>query len=291
MANPSNDQIIIVNDTSLTTGDSSFVGVIDSSASPGTNSNHPAGTSATPSSIKKKSSKPQGPEYEYFEILGSKHDGKGYRIRCKFCGKREMNSHAPRMRKHLVYKCEGNVPEEVRNKFFNHKSVLQKFTTDQLRKSTRKRTPVEFGTGASSDEEDETEDLVEVLSRNKTRAAEILQGILMSGSKKSEETTLGKKPVKQFTDTDFDREHKELATKKMRLEVKIMEDQSRFWAKMSNGVDKILKAVDVYIESKARQETELSQVHTLYTNHDGSAVLAGVQAAYAETITPNVTDS
>lgn len=78
------------------------------------------------SGTKKRPSKPQGPEYEYFEIIGPRENGKGYRLRCKFCGSREMNSHAPRMRKHLVLKCEGDVPDDVKDKFRNHKPVYTK---------------------------------------------------------------------------------------------------------------------------------------------------------------------
>lgn len=229
---------------------------------------------------KKRPSKPQGPEYEYFQIMGERPGGKGYRLRCKFCDGSDMNSHAPRMRKHLVFKCKGNVPEEVKDKFRNHKPVYTK-NDDKIRKSGRKRTAVHFDSGNTSDEEDDDEEEYE---KNRD-----LHSILNPQSgRKSEETTAGKKPLKQFTDADFEREHKELQTKKMRLEIKVMEDQSKFWSKMGSGVDKILRAVDLYIESQVRaSEQELPQVHTLYTNPDGSTVL---QAAFAETITNNGTD-
>ena len=233
-------------------------------------------------SNKKRPSKPQGPEYEYFKIVGERPNGKGYRLRCGFCNAREMNSHAPRMRKHLVYKCTGNVPESVKDKFRNHKPVYTK-NEEKIRKSSRKRTAIHFDSGNTSDEDEEDDDVADFAEKNRD-----LQLLFQSQmTRKSEETTAGKKPLKQFTDEDFDREQKELLTKKMRLEIKVMEDQSKFWSKMGNGVDKILKAVDLYIESKVRAaEQEMPQVHTLYTNPDGSAVL---QAAFAETINNNGT--
>lgn len=227
------------------------------------------------SNNKKRPSKPQGPEYEYFTIVSERPNGKGYRLRCNYCDNREMNSHAPRMRKHLVFKCTGNVPESVKDKFRNHKPVYTK-NDDKIRKSSRKRTAIHFDSGNTSDDDDDEEDEFE-----KNRDSHALLAI--QSGRKSEETTSGKKPLKQFTDEDFEREHKELQTKKMRLEIKVMEDKSKFWAKMGTGVDKILRAVDMYIESQVRAaQQELPQVHTLYTNQDGSTVL---QAAFAETIT------
>lgn len=240
-------------------------------------------TAGSLTSNKKRPSKPQGPEYEYFKIIGERPNGKGYRLRCAFCDTREMNSHAPRMRKHLVYKCTGNVPEEVKDKFRNHKPVYTK-NEERIRKSARKRTAIHFDSGNTSDEDEEDDDAV---GDFKNHDQQMMFPSQMS-VRKSEETTSGKKALKQFTDADFDREHKELQTKKMRLEIQVMEDQSKFWSKMGNGVDKILKAVDLYIESKVRaaEQHELPQVHTLYTNQDGSAVL---QAAFAETINNNGT--
>lgn len=237
------------------------------------------------SSNKKRPSKPQGPEYEYFKIVGERPNGKGYRLRCGFCDAREMNSHAPRMRKHLVYKCTGNVPEAVKDKFRNHKPVYTK-NDEKIRKSSRKRTAIHFDSGNTSDDEDDDEDMTDFAEKSRDRD---LQNFLNSQARRSEETTAGKKPLKQFSDADFDREHKELLTKKMRLEIKVMEDQSKFWSKMGNGVDRLLKAVDLFIESQVRMaaQQEMPQVHTLFTNQDGSAVL---QAAYAETMTNNVSN-
>ena len=243
----------------------------------------------TPVTPKRKPCKPQGPEYEYFDILSARENGKGWRIRCKFCGSREMNSHAPRMRKHLVLKCEGNVPEEVKNKFRNHRPVYTK-SEDGQRKSGRKRTLIEFDGASSEEDDDNILGDVQMTKSEKARAAELISGLLMSQTKnRSEETTFCKKPLKQMTNEDFEREQKELVTKKMRMEIKILEDQSRFWSRMSNGVDKVLKAVDLYIESKNRaMDDSLSQVHTLYTNHDGSAVIS---TAYADQITGSVANN
>jgi len=235
--------------------------------------------------VKRRPCKPQGPEYEYFDILSARENGKGWRIRCKFCGSREMNSHAPRMRKHLVSKCEGNVPEEVKHKFRNHRPVYTHPTKEEgVRKSIRKRTILEYEGGTDEDEEDNFLDTSNMSHSQRVKAMEQVAGIILK-QPKSEETSFSKKPLKQMTKEDFDRERLELETKKMRTEIKVLEDQSRFWARMSTGVDKILKAVDLYIDSRTRAMDDIGQVHTLYTNHDGSAVLS---AAYAEHI-PNST--
>jgi hypothetical protein len=232
---------------------------------------------------KRRQCKPQGPEYEYFDILSARENGKGWRIKCKFCGSREMNSHAPRMRKHLVTKCEGNVPEEVKNKFRNHRPVYTKSEADgNQRKSGRKRTIIEFDNDMDSDDDTDLGNLTNLSKSEKARAAELLSGLLMPSKPKSEETTFSKKPLKMMTNEDFEREQKELAIKKARMEIKVMEDQSRFWTKMSHGIDKILKAADLYIESKTRAlDDNISQVHYLSTNHDGSAVLT---AGYTDQI-------
>lgn len=233
-----------------------------------------SGSASANSAVKsqKRPSKPQGPEYEYFQIVAERPNGKGYRLRCMFCDAREMNSHAPRMRKHLVYKCTGNVPEAVKEKFRNHKIV---YTKNELRKSGRKRKVIRLEDTTDEDEED---DLVELIERN--RQAELLS-LMNAQTRKLEETTSARKPLKQFTESDFDREHKELQTKKMRLEIKVLEQQAKFWSRLAPSADKVVKAADILINSTIRTRVAEPQVHTLYTNADGSAVL---QAAYAETI-------
>lgn len=108
-----------------------------------------------------------------------------------------------------------------------------------------------------------------------------------SRCKGGDDTTHGKKGVKTLTDSDFDREQKELLTKKMRLEVKIMEDQRKFWSCLSGSVDKIVHAVDLFIERANREgssDTHTIPVHTnvLYANQDGV-----LHTAYSETINPS----
>lgn len=132
-----------------------------------------------------------------------------------------------------------------------------------------------------TDSEEEDDEEINISRREKDRAVEFISDLLYSQAKKSEDTTHAKKSLKQFSEADFDREHKELLTKKMRLEVKVLEDQSRFWSRMGGSADKILKAVEYYVESKMN---EMSQVTHLYTNSDGTTVL---QTAYNEALAPN----
>jgi hypothetical protein len=68
----------------------------------------------------------------------------------------------------------------------------------------------------------------------------------------TETTTLARKPVRKFTDQDFDRETKELTVKKLRLDVKLKEEQSKLCQQLSKGLIKILKAVDVFLDTQPR---------------------------------------
>lgn len=122
--------------------------------------------------------------------------------------------------------------------------------------------------GSVGDESEEEEEVDE-----QDRAVKILTGLLTRT--KGDDTGLAKKPLKQFTEADFDRELKELAVKKARLELKELEERNRLYMKVSRGFDKIMKAVDVYIE----KETSVARTMTVYP--DGSSIL---QAAYEDSV-------
>ena len=68
----------------------------------------------------------------------------------------------------------------------------------------------------------------------------------------TETTSLAKKPVRKFTDQDFERETKELTVKKLRLDVKLKEEQNKLCQQLSKGLVKILKAVDVFLDAQPR---------------------------------------
>lgn len=68
----------------------------------------------------------------------------------------------------------------------------------------------------------------------------------------SEPTTLAKKPIRKFTDQEFERETKELTVKKLRLDVKLKEEQNKLCQQLSKGLVKILKAVDVFLDAQPR---------------------------------------
>lgn len=106
------------------------------------------------------------------------------------------------------------------------------------------------------------------------RAVKILTGLLTRT--KGDESTLAKKPLRQFTEADFERELKELSVKKARLELKELEERNRLYLKISRGFDKIMKAVDIYCE----KETSMARTMTVY-GADGSSIL---QAAYEDSV-------
>lgn len=122
--------------------------------------------------------------------------------------------------------------------------------------------------GEGSDESEEEEEADE-----QDRAVKILTGLLTRT--KGDESTLSKKPLRQFTDADFDRELKELSVKRARMELKEIEERTRLYLKVSRGFDKIMKAADVYIE----KETSVARTMTVYP--DGSSIL---QAAYEDSV-------
>ena len=278
--------------TATSNGDGTVAAVVDGGAPDQTvnSATAPAAAAATaPVTItKKRPSKPQGPEYEFFRIVSERPNGKGYRLRCLFCDAREMNSHAPRMRKHLVYKCTGDVPQHVKDRFRNHKPVYTR--SEERGRQSRKRaalydsdnTDEDDGDGVGDDDEEEYD-----LEKTKRE----LQLLLHTQTMRNEETTCARKPIKHFTDEDFERERKELMTKKMRLEVRVLEDQSKFWSKMGGSVDRVLNALDALVECTAKvrsqQGTESGSVPAsvqqhLLANQAGPSVL---QSAFVETVT------
>lgn len=121
------------------------------------------------------------------------------------------------------------------------------------------------GSGDESDEEEEVDE--------QDRAVKILTGLLTRT--KGDDSTLAKKPLRQFTEADFDRELKELSVKKARLELRELEERNRLYLKISRGVDKFMKAVDIYVE----KETSVARTMTVYP--DGSSIL---QAAYEDSV-------
>ena len=121
------------------------------------------------------------------------------------------------------------------------------------------------GSGEESEEEEEADE--------QDRAVKILTGLLTRS--KGDESSLAKKPLRQFTDADFDRELKELSVKKARLELKELEERNRLYLKVSRGFDKLMKAADIYVE----KETSAARTMTVYP--DGTSIL---QAAYEDSV-------
>lgn len=83
-------------------------------------------------------------------------------------------------------------------------------------------------------------------------AAKLLNQFFRVKKVVSEPTTLAKKPIRKFTDQEFERETKELTVKKLRLDVKLKEEQNKLCQQLSKGLVKILKAVDVFLDSQPR---------------------------------------
>ena len=80
------------------------------------------------------------------------------------------------------------------------------------------------------------------------KVVKILTGLL---TKRSGGGEMSKKPLRNYTESDFDRELKELAVKKARLEVKALEDGQREMDERCKMYKDIRKAVNVWMEKEA----------------------------------------
>ena len=84
-------------------------------------------------------------------------------------------------------------------------------------------------------------------------------------------TSLAKKPLSKFTDEDFDRETKELTVKKLRLDIKLKEEQNRLFEKLGKGLGKLMKLVDFVLENQGnvtvytQSQEEVPQTSILQT--------------------------
>lgn len=77
-------------------------------------------------------------------------------------------------------------------------------------------------------------------------------------------TTLARKPIKRFTDADFERETKELTVKKLRLDVKLKEEQRALCQQLTRGLARIVQACDLLLaDSQPRV--------TVYTGSEATA--------------------
>lgn len=181
--------------------------------------------------VSSKKPKCLGPEYEYFEVICSYGNGDGYRVRCKFCNSCEMNSHATRMRRHLLQKCPGNVPPWVKAKLFNQ----QEQPLSPLPSNVRKRPLNDPTTSPESDQLTAESD-----------------GLGSSNNPHSAGESI---PFSCQVNSHLNTEQSERMAKKLKLELQILEDQAKFWSVMASGAEKVMKAVDLYIESHNSQKS------------------------------------
>lgn len=108
-----------------------------------------------------------------------------------------------------------------------------------------------------------------------------------------------KKPLDKFTDADYDREIKELTVKKLRAELKEIEERTvnmrvirkeseertQLYRKINHDFDKLIKFVDLVVRSEGQERRDLIGTFVgRLANGDGVAFPSLLEEAFAETI-------
>lgn len=127
---------------------------------------------------------------------------------------------------------------------------------DNLARGTKnKRDRGEFSASSTCsvdddfDDEDDDED-----GDEKERAVNLLTKLLTKSSGRSMSNN---KPLSEFTDTDFERESKELKIKIDRLKCKELEQKTRFYSEFSSGMPVVVAACRSFLDEKKRNASGL----------------------------------
>lgn len=119
-------------------------------------------------------------------------------------------------------------------------------------KGTKRKFPIATSCESLQLKRDDEEVEVEELEGDDICDGKMMNQFIKVKKVATESTTLSKKPVRRFTDQDFERETKELTVKKLRLDVKLKEEQNKLCQQLQKGLSRILKAVDVFLDTQPR---------------------------------------
>ena len=179
---------------------------------------------------------------------------------CAYCNK-EVGASAAWAAVHMKNECQ-LIPEEVKKLFQN----------------PRKRLAIDDSSGDEiTDDGEEDED-----GDQQDKVVRILTGLLAkSGAEPSSE---GKKPLGNYSDRDIDRELKELAVRKARLEVEVLQDQKRelreradLYSEIRTGFRSIVHAANVWVDKESNSSTNTALTPRINPNI--------LQEAYEDSIT------
>lgn len=161
--------------------------------------------------------------WDHCTLTGDK-TASGLEVRaCMYCGK--VVGASPAYATIHMKECS-NVPEEIKKGFVH-------------RQKRKWMDEMSDDSDLGADDGDEQEKVVKILTG------------LLTKTRDSGKSDSGKKPLNRFTDSDFDRELKELAVKKARLEIKELEDRQREMDERIRMYKDIRKALSLWMDKES----------------------------------------
>lgn len=169
--------------------------------------------------------------WDHWEV--TTNDDGTKKIACKFCHASRIHKNATKCADHTL-KCQARIEQGV------------EFVKPNKRYS---KTPkkMKLNTVGSSEEDDSDDDLLggsslgNLNSSSKKRALEFISDLLQFNEPQA------RKPLSKYTEEDFKREERELGIKKMRAEVKLLEQKSGIMDKLDVVLDKVGVALETYV--------------------------------------------
>lgn len=161
------------------------------------------------------------------------------------------------MRFHLVRKCTGDVPQEVRDQFKDFHVDLAK--GEMVRNLSAKNRLKRFGYGSDDEQDSRSKGKKRPkVGGDKERAVNFISQLL-----ELSETRTRFKPISSLTPEDFKKEERELNLKKLRLEVELLEHKQVLYQKFETLCDKVRVAVDEVTvnQFRCRSATRVTFMH------------------------------
>lgn len=233
----------------------------------------------TGASDESRSTKPLSSVWNHYTATKSSETNKKLAC-CNYCRK-ELYPHCDRMKRHLhICVSLGN---ECKAQGISRTDLLADLVEKNSGPGGRKKCTISSSSETIHLKPDEMDQQVLFETTENGDAAKLLNLNQLFKTKKtvSESTSLAKKPIKKFTDQDFDRETKELTVKKLRLDVKLKEEQSKLCQQISKGFTRIMQAVDVFLATNDVQPRVTVYAQAAPADGDPSSIL---HTAYETTV-------
>lgn len=215
---------------------------------------------------------------EHFIDTGVRNERDAKIYQCKYCAK-SFVKHYFRFREHLSDSCP-KMPSDKREDFIakNQQRMGRQARAASLRPPSSRPGPKRpYFLGKDTDSEEDFDNMnFDDGSDEKLRAVNILTKLL-SGATGGGGGSVCKKPLSDYTESDFERESKELKIKIDRLKCKELEEKTRFYSSFSSGFSVIVQACRSYLDEKKQDSSGAGMPSSL----DPSSIL---QAAFEESI-------